>query len=111
MADTVNPLELILQAAGGEAVEAVVISSMNSNLREMLGASEIVELPEDLRGAILSWEGAKPYLDYEVDQYSVNEHDPVMVWTASWVIQLGFDDGPVRATRVPRNPKGEPFEW
>lgn len=112
MVDTVNPLELIVQAAGSETIEAVVISSINANLREMLGVPDIVQVPEDVRGAVLTLEDAKPYLDYEVDRLSINEHDPVMAWTAtSWVIQVGFSDSPIRATRVPRSPRAEPFGW
>ncbi|WP_395517525.1 hypothetical protein [Pseudorhizobium flavum] len=107
--DKVNLQALILQAADGDPVEALVIGSMNKRLREMQDLSDPVVVPRELRGVILNWQEAKQYLDYEVDQFSVNEHDPIIVWTSTFVITLGFDDGPIRPVRVPRDPKGEPL--
>jgi hypothetical protein len=87
----------LLEAAGEEAIEAVVIGKNEDASRK--GSKPPI-------GKILTWEEAAPYLTY--DFYSGHtgpECHPVFAWTASWVIGIAEYDGAVGVARVPRNPR------
>jgi len=108
----VNPYRLLLGQADGEEIEAVVIGEAAMVLAEVLDFEMAAPVPEDKCGVLLSIDAARPFLDYEISQYDIHNVHPVVAWSASWVISIPADDGPIRAVRVPRNPRtGNPPQW
>jgi hypothetical protein len=108
----VNPYRLLLEQADGEQIEAVVIGGAAMVLSEVLDFEMAAPVPKDKVGVPLSLEDARPFLEYGISQYDVHNVHPVVAWSASWVISIPDDDGPIRAVRVPRNPRaGNPPQW
>jgi hypothetical protein len=88
--------------ANGEPIVAIVIVEMG-----WVGYNEPKEgpLPEKLRGTVLSWEEAVPFLQYEFSaDYGAPGCQAITVWTASKVIFISQYDGSTSIHSVPRNP-------
>jgi len=101
-----NFLHDIEEALGDEAVESIVIGGtywLNQEDDERF-------IPEDKRGVLLSWEEARPLLDYAYDDgYGGEDCHPIYLWTATRVLFIGCYDGSTWVTWVPRHPEaGEP---
>jgi hypothetical protein len=110
--ENVNPYRLLLDQADGEEIEAVVIGEAGMVLAQILELKMAAPVPQEKLSVPLSIEEARPFLDYEVCLFDVHNVHPVVVWTASWVISIPDVDGPIRAVRVPRNPRaGNPPDW
>lgn len=82
----------ILDAAGDEPIEAIVIGY------SLIRDSEQV-------GQLLSWEEALPYLDYEYyTDYGSPDCNPITAWTSSKIIFVAEYDGSTSVSFVYRNP-------
>lgn len=96
MANLVNWIET---AIGDEKIIGCVIGEHNLSWlkkdKYILG----------VEGKLLSWEEAKPYLNYEfsADYGSISCH-PVYVWTDNYVIFISTYDGSTNWNAIPRNP-------
>ena len=88
----------------GEVVEAVVIGNMgweDYRLEDIPLASQ----NKEMWGRILSWEQAKPLLDYEFDSgYGAPGCQRILVWTNTHVYFVSQYDGATSLECVPRNP-------
>lgn len=60
--------------------------------------------PEQARDIVLSWEEAKPMLDYEFAESGGPDCNPVYVWTKTQILYVAEYDGSTKLTSVPRNP-------
>ncbi len=96
----------IEEAAGGEVIEAVVIGPFGWN-----GWSEGTQHANASarQGVILTWEEARPLLDYAYDTgYGSPDCHAIRAWTAFHVLSVIQYDGSTGVTGVPRNPVTEP---
>lgn len=92
-------------AAGGEAIEGIVIGEFgwdSYGLRE--------DHPPVRTGVVLTWDEARPMLDYAYDAgYGAPDCHAVWAWTASRVLFVVQYDGSTGVQWVPRNPtSGDP---
>jgi hypothetical protein len=86
--------EEIEAAAEGEPILSVVIGKYDDR-----------EIPTELLNRPLTWEKARPLLDYEYDHgYGGNDCHPIYAWTASWIIFIHECDGSTDVGAFPRNP-------
>ena len=57
------------------------------------------------KGKVLTWEDARPWLDYETDYgYGAPKHNSVYCWTKNWVLFFSQYDGATNVNCIPRNP-------
>jgi hypothetical protein len=91
----------ILEIAGDEPIEAIVIGEMGwSNYNEKGKPNW-----KDIKGKLLPWHDAIPYLDYEYDTgFGAPDCQAINAWTASKVIFVIQYDGATMIESVPRNP-------
>ena len=81
-----------------ETIETVVIGPSG-------GDADLDCVPEKRRGAVLTWEVARPLLDYEYYHGSGDrECNPVFAWTATRVLVIAIYDGSTWVEAIPRNP-------
>lgn len=90
--------------AGDEPIEAVVVGSIED------GFSSYYFPKGKPPVGILTWEMARPFLDYSYSPgYGGAECAPVWVWTPTRVLFVGTYDGATWVDAVPRNPtEGDP---
>ena len=94
-----NLINWINETANGEEIEAIIF-----------GESDLTFFEEDytlhpLRNKVISFEEAKPILDYEFNAgYGSSGCHPITAWTKSWVIFISTYDGSTCPCRLPRNP-------
>ena len=93
----------IIEAAEGEAIEAVVIGEMGWG--GDYGSEKITDYEKQPRGVVLSWADAAPILDYEYNTgYGSPECNAVYVWTTERVLFVTQYDGSTCISSVPRHP-------
>lgn len=90
------------EAAGDEPIKKAVIGEMGwPNYNE-----EGKEVPERLKGKVLSWDEARPLLDYEYSRgYGAPECHAVYGWTETRVLFVVQYDGLTAIHSIPRKPK------
>jgi len=96
-----NLVQWITETAAGEPIEAVVIGALN-------GYSDDSDepVPKDKRCVVLTWDEARPLLDYEFhDGFGGAECNPVEVYTPTRVLFVHEHDGSTCMVWVPRNPQ------
>ena len=90
-----NLINWITEAAGGETVEAIVVGKKGWTNND----------PVPIFGKVVSWEIAKPLLDYEFnDGYGSPQCHAITVWTETKVIFVDQYDGATNIRWIPRNP-------
>ena len=91
----------ILRVAGDEPIEFIVIGDMGwEDYR-----SETKPPYQEIKGKLLSWEEAIPYIDYEYNTgYGAPECQAITAWTTNKVIFIWQYDGKTQVTSIPRNP-------
>jgi hypothetical protein len=92
----------ILEEAGDEPIEAIVIGEMGWG-----GDYNAEGKPawDEVRGKILTWEEASPYLDYEYDDgYGATGCQAIAAWTKTRVLFVSQYDGSTTVESVYRNP-------
>lgn len=102
--DALNPFREIQRLAGGETVQAIVLSWSTMNLVSMnlaLLPGNLPALPKEKADTPLSLEEARQYLDFNLQPYEPGFH-PFVAWTENWIITVTGE----RPTfvRYPRNP-------
>lgn len=92
--------EDIEEAAGKEPILAIRIES-----RDRGWSFDAVELDESYVGTPLTWDTARPLLDYEYDTgYGGQDCHDFTAWTASRVLFVHEYDGSTYVRTVDRNP-------
>jgi hypothetical protein len=91
----------ILEEAGNEPVEAIVIGEMG-----WCGYnSEGKPTWSKVLGKIITWKEAEPYLDYEYDPgYGAPDCQAITAWTKTRVLFVSQYDGSTSIESVYRNP-------
>lgn len=102
-----NFAEDILEAANGEPILAIAVSSTKRNNYRGGESAE----PHSLGAAPVSWDVAKLVLDYEYDSgYGMNDSHDIWAWTATKVLFVWEYDGSTSIASVPRGP-GDFIKW
>lgn len=97
-----NLLTWIAAAAEGEAIESVVIGEMGWG---DYGNAGVPQYAEQRREELLTWDQAKPMLDYDFDDsYGAPGCNAIYVWTTNRVLFISQYDGSTNIEWVPRNP-------
>jgi len=92
----------ILEEAGGEEIEAVVIGEMGWGDYK---SEYVPNYNEQPKGIVLTWEEAVPWISYPFDSgFGAPECNAIWAWTRNWVIAVSQYDGATRPYRIPRNP-------
>lgn len=102
-----NFREEIVEAAGGERIEGVVIGVYwdasdwgSDSLWDLCPA-----IPWDRREIVLSWEEAAPLLEYEHDGgWGTADCHAIYAWTGARVLFVHEYDGSTHVHHVPRHP-------
>lgn len=108
----------IEKTAGGEPIEHVIIGGLHNSWCETIDrlrstaveTSEVYDDPRDLitaehGGVPLSWEVARPLLDYPYDTgFGGSDCHAIWAYTPTWVLFVSVYDGATDVERVPRNP-------
>jgi len=96
---TTNFLQDILEEAGDEAIEAIVIGEFHKGR----GGRFPDGLPFNVT---LSVEEAKVWLDYDYyGGYGGEECHPIYAWTKTRVLAVSAYDGATCVTSIPRHPQ------
>lgn len=91
----------IEEAARGEKIISIVIGEFG------WGGYKSEGKPEWVKGMVLSWEEARPTLNYRYDDgYGTPECQAIYAWTENWVIAVSNYDGSTHVYSIPRNPVG-----
>ena len=86
----------IEEAAGGEPIEAIVIA--NYPWRPHV-------IPENQTNTVLSWEEARPLLDYLYDRgFGLSDCNAIYAWTPTRVLFVHEYDGATGVHWLPRSP-------
>jgi hypothetical protein len=99
-----------IERAAGEPIEAIVIGAfgwgnIDDEPGEAYGEGDSRGVPREKRGVVLSWDEARPLLDYEYTRgYGAPDCHAIMAWSASWVLVVGTYDGSTWLSSTPRNP-------
>jgi hypothetical protein len=97
-----NLAKWIEATAEGEPIEAVVIGQMGWG---DYGSDDVPRYAEQPKSTILTWEQARPWLDYEFDGgFGAPGCNAIHAWTANRVIYISQYDGATSANWVPRHP-------
>jgi len=97
-----NLVEWLLSMAENEEIEAVVIGEMGWG---DYNSETVPDYASHPRAKVLSWEEAKPLLDYEFNRgFGAPGCEAVWAYTKSWVIAIAQYDGATWPYRIPRNP-------
>jgi hypothetical protein len=95
----------IIEAAQGESIESIVIGEFGWGGPNPYAKSRVTEHVEPIHDKILSWEQAKPMLDFSYSSgYGAPECYAITAWTKSYVLFVTQYDGSTNVCRVPRNP-------
>lgn len=96
-------------ARHNEPILSVVIGEMGGWEHE-----DEIAIPNEVKGAVLDWETARPYLDYEYDtgdvdyDYDTGDGEPgchaITAWTENRVIFVSQYDGATNVCSLPRHP-------
>jgi hypothetical protein len=90
----------LLEKAGDEPIEAVVIGEMNKYAKHTLKSYDTQP-----RGKVLSWNEAVSYIDYEFNNgYGAPRCNAIYAWTKTKVICTQEYEGIVSLFVVPRHP-------
>lgn len=93
-----------IERAAAEPIEAIVIGEYAPGW----GFDEAPHPTAVRRGEVLSWDEARPMLDYDYSRdYGSPECDAVFVWTRSRVLFVSQYDGSTRVEFIPRHPTAE----
>lgn len=93
-----NLVKWILDAADGQLIEAVVIG-------RPVSPRDTSDLPDHLLNQILSWEAARPLLDFDFGcGFGRPRCNPITAWTKHKVIFVSRYDGATSIQSVPRHP-------
>lgn len=97
MAHMSNFASDIEEATNGQPIEAIVIGKEEWRERH--------PVPPELTGIPISWEMARPHLDYEYDTgFGAADCHAVYAWTKDDVIFVCEYDGSTHMMAVPRSP-------
>lgn len=97
-----NLKDWIEKEANGEPIEAVIIGKRGWREEE---DEDEVRFRDQPRKRLLTWEEAKPWLDYEFSSgYGSPQCNAIHAWTPSRVIFVSQYDGATGIESVPRNP-------
>jgi len=92
----------IVDAAGDEEIESVVIGQMGWGEYKSESVPNYNDIP---KGRAMPWEEAMKWLDYEFDDgVGAPRCQAVYAWTATKVIAIGQYDGSTFWYTIPRNP-------
>jgi hypothetical protein len=104
----------IEKAADGEPIEAIRIGSFgwayNEPDEEAYGwdRSERTAIPPEKKNVLLSWEEARPMLDYEYDSgFGASDCHNITAWTPSRVLYVHEYDGSTQVLWLERHPVAE----
>ena len=93
----------IEEAADGDAIEAIVIGEFGWG--GWGGFDESNPIPKDKRNVVLTWDQARPLLDYQYHiGYGAPDCHAITVWTESKVMWVTQYDGATRVSTAPRHP-------
>jgi len=98
-----NIAQWIETLAEGEKVQAVCIGT---HCQDKWGWGDDQEPFNSAPiGVVLSWDQARPFLEYEFDSgYGGADCHPVVAWTTSKIITISEYNGSTRAISAPRHP-------
>lgn len=92
----------IIEAAAGEAVQAVVLGDMGWG---SIGSERIPNYGDQPRGKVLTWDEAEPWISYEFnDGFGAPGCNAVVAYTESKIISVSQYDGSTTKFIVQRNP-------
>lgn len=99
----------IEQAAEGEEIIGIVVGPFGwgSWGEEGYLEDEVVrvKIPWEKRGVVLTWQEARPLLDYDYgDGFGAPECHAIVAWTENRVIFVGQYDGATSVYSLPRHP-------
>ena len=98
-----NLVKWIEELAEGEPILGVIIGEMGWG---DYGSEDVAQYAQQPKGKLLTWEEAKPLLDYEFnDGYGAPGCNAIYAWTKDFVIAISQYDGSTSPFRVPRNPQ------
>ncbi len=102
----------ILEATGGEAIEAVVIGVCEKYDNDPYAyTADIDTIPQSVKNKVMSWIDAEKYLNYEYNAgFGGLGCHAIYVWTPQRIIFVSTYDGATKVCSVPRHPvDGEPI--
>lgn len=106
-----NLVEWIETLANGEPIIGVVIgrtgwaSEYDEDETNDYGSDKIPAYSSQKHNVLVTWEEAKPMLNYEFDSgYGSPGCNAITVWTTNWIIAVSQYDGATAPFRLPRNP-------
>lgn len=100
MANLVKWIEEVLER--DEIVEGVVIGQMGWG---DYGKEAVPQYDAQIKGRVLSWDEAKPMLDYEFDRgYGAPGCNAITVWTNTNIHFVTQYDGSTGLDSIPRSP-------
>lgn len=85
------------EAAAPETIEGIVVGETDNE--EMSS-----RVPEGLRGVLLTWDVARPMLDYFSEEFGYHDYHAVFAWTPSHVLVVAVHGGFSWVEAVPRHP-------
>ena len=92
----------ILNEAGDESIEAIVIGEMGWGDYGSDGVPNYAAIPKNV---VLSWADSQAFLDYDYDAgYGAPRCNKITAWTPTRVIFVSQYDGSTALESVPRNP-------
>ena len=103
--------EDIEAAAGGEPIIGIVIGPFGWGDYVPILSEEPERkraVPQELRGKVLTWEQARPWLNYKYDRgYGAPDCHAIFAWTENRVIFVDQYDGATSVCWVPRHPTAD----
>ncbi len=97
-----NLIKWILEEAKGERIIGVAIGEMGWG---DYGSDAVPRYQVQKRGIVLSWDEAKPLLDYEFDSgHGAPGCNAIYVWTETQILFISQYDGATNINSIPRNP-------
>jgi hypothetical protein len=94
-----------IEQTAGESIEAIVIGPFGW---DGYAEDRIERATAAQRGVVLSWEEARPMLDYHYSTgFGAPECDAIRAWTASKILWVTQYDGATYIDSAPRNPLPE----
>jgi hypothetical protein len=98
-----NLCDLIPILAEDELIDAIIIGRTVEGYKQNLDnySARVPNYSKIPKGILLSWNEAKGWLDYDMDNYNCLA---VYAWTKSKVISIAYYDGHYWPFAVPRNP-------
>lgn len=84
-----------------EEIELFVGHEQVEGVRILTSRNEVY-----LEGVLMTWDEARPYLDYEYDNgYGGQDCHSVHIWTPARIIYVQEYDGATWLNSIPRNPE------